>query len=127
MTMSVFVSHVYEDRYWIAQLRDWQSRSELGPGLTFTTETDDVRRDGESAIKSHIRPYIEGAGVVLVLVGEDSHNRPWVDYEVAVAQALHKKVVLARIPNTRGAAPPEVASKPIVAWEPRALREALTR
>jgi hypothetical protein len=125
MSTSVFVSHVYEDKRWIAQLQDWKQRGQFGPDIVFTTETGDVRQYGEAAIKSHLQPYLSGASVVLVLVGQDAHNHDWVRYEADVALSLRKKVVLARLPNTTGAPPQSVAGLPIAAWEPSALRVAL--
>jgi hypothetical protein len=125
MTTSVFVSHVYEDRNWIAQLRDWNAKGQLGPNLTFTTETDDTRQNGETAIKNHVRPFILGASVVLVLIGDDAHNHDWVRYEIDVALSNRKRLVLARIPGTTGAPPLHTSGMTIVKWTPESLRIAL--
>jgi hypothetical protein len=42
------------------------------------------------------------------LVGDDTHNRPWVDYEVAVARSQGIPMKWVRLPNRSGAAPVEV-------------------
>lgn len=106
-------------------MQDWNRQGSLGQGITFTTEMDDVRQHGEAAIKQHIRPYIHGAGAVLVLVGDDTHKRSWIDYEVAVALSERRRVIPVRIPNTYGAAPLDIRNFPLVAWDPASLRVAL--
>jgi hypothetical protein len=124
MSKSVFVSHVFEDRHWIAQIEEWGRQGQLGD-VVITGETRDVRAEGDTAIRNHLHPKINGAAVVLVLVGKDTHNHAWADYEVRAAQSLRKRIVVARIPNTTGAPPPSAGGLALVAWQPHLLRAAL--
>ena len=125
MPSSLFISHVYEDRNASDSIRDWAAQGLLGPGVVVTGERRDVRQGGDPAIRAELGAMIQGAAAVIVLVGSDTHNRSWVDYEVNYALSQRRKVVVVRIPRTTGAAPTSVRSLPITAFEPGALRRAL--
>lgn len=127
MSKSVFVSHVHEDSPHIQQLKAWNTQGLLGPGLTFTTELRDLRPQGADAIDAHLRPRIRGAGAVLVLIGNDTHNHDWVRREIELAQSFGKRLVLTRLPQTTGAPPPNALHLSLVPWQPAMLRDALTR
>lgn len=124
MSMSVFVSHVFEDRAYRDQLDGWARRGLLGD-VVITGETADVRQGGDRAIQGHLNPYLKGAGALLVLVGRDSHNRPWLDHEVQHALSHHKKILVVRIPGTTGAAPMSVRGHSELLMDPSAIRRAL--
>ena len=121
---SVFVSYVFEDKRFKDKIHDWAGDGKLG-AVTVTGESKDVRQGGDSAIRNHLSPLLRGAAALLVLVGSDTHNHDWVQYEVAHAQSHHKKILVVRIPNTSGAAPPSVRKLDEIPFEPRAIREAL--
>jgi hypothetical protein len=125
MSRSVFVSYVYEDRAWVDQVKSWNSQGLLGSGLTITSERADLRIHGKPAIDAELNAMISGTAVVLVLVGKDTHNRPWIDREIELAVSKHKRIVVARIPSTLGAAPSAVRYQSIIALDPTALRSAL--
>jgi hypothetical protein len=118
---SVFVSHVFEDRKYVDQLRDWAKRGELGKDVVITGETRDVRQQGDTAIKSLLSPLLTGASCVLVLVGNNSHNHGWVDYEVNHALSGRKLVIPVRLPNTFGAGPSPLQKVKEVAFSPGAI------
>jgi hypothetical protein len=120
----VFVSHVYEDRGSKNTLDGWERADRLGQ-VRLISETADVRQHGEQAIKEHVARRLRPCTVLLVLVGDNSHNHPWLDYEVQYAKSHGLAVVLCRLPGTRGAAPTVVRFEPEVAFEPGALRRAL--
>lgn len=124
MPKSVFVSYDYADRAYLAQIRNWANQNLLG-AVTITGETEDHRQGGAGAIRNHISPKLTGAAAVLVLVGDNSHNRPWVDYEVNHALSAHKLVIPARLPGTTGASPVPIRSTREVAFSASAIRRAL--
>jgi hypothetical protein len=68
---------------------------------------------------------MKDAHAALVLVGKDSHNRKWVDEEVRYCTSAAKPVLWARLPNTTGGPPPELAAKPSVTFAPKDIRDAL--
>jgi hypothetical protein len=126
MSQNVFLSYVFEDRTSRDQVVDWARRGLLG-AIECVFETEDVRQGGEEAIRRHLRPIMSSAAVVLVLVGQDSHNRRWMDEEVHYCASSGKPVIWTQLPQTTGAAPAEVRSKPPVPFSPAAVREAIDK
>jgi hypothetical protein len=127
MGFSVFVSCVYEDKSYLSQLRDWAAKGRLGRDTIIVSEEKDVRQDGEAAIRGALNPKLAGASAVIVLVGSDTHDRRWVDYEVHHALSGHKQIVLVRIPGSSGAPPSEVRKLTILVFDPTAITAALGR
>lgn len=118
---SVFVSHDYEDVRWSKPIKKWASKGRFGPLVTVISETEDMRTKGATAIKAHLSPKLRGMSVILVLVGDSTHNRPWVDYEVQYALSHHKAIIGVRVPNTHGAPPQALRERPLVAFNPNAI------
>jgi hypothetical protein len=125
MARSVFVSFVFEDKAHFEMVQRWAADKKLGADVVVIGETADVRQDGEAAIRSHLKPRIEGSSVVLLLLGSNTHNHEWVRYELSVATSFNKRLVLARIPGTRGAAPAGFQHLREIALDPGAIRDAL--
>ena len=101
---SIFVSRLFEDRKWAEKFKKWENDNQL-KGYTITFETKDLRHLGEQAIKEYLKKMINGTTALLVLVGDDTHNHNWIEYEVQLAKSYNKKVFWMRIPNTNGAKP----------------------
>lgn len=125
MPKSVFVSYVYEDRHWKDKVIEWAGAGRLGWDIVATAETRDVRQDGERAVRAYLSPKLTGAAVVLVLVGQNTHNHAWVEYEVNHALSQRKKVVLVRIPGTTGVPPPPVRFSTETTFDPVAIAAVL--
>lgn len=125
MPARIFVSHVYEDIVARDTLVSWARQGKLGLGVEITGESDDVRQHGRSAILNHLRPMLRDASAVIVLVGNDTHNHHWIEYEAQYALSHQKKVIAVRIPGTTGAPPTVIARLGLVATEPTALQTAL--
>ena len=124
MGKRIFISYVYEDRAYADQLLDWARRGLLGNYDVFT-ESEDVRQGGPGAIMGHLRPLLREADGGIVLIGQDTHDRRWVDREVAYLCSNGKPVIPVRIPNTTGAAPPEVRSITPCRFTPDEVKRAL--
>lgn len=121
---NVFVSYVFEDHAYRDQVVDWANRNLLG-AVKMVHEQDDVRRHGAAAVTQHLRHIMREAAALLVLVGQDTHNRKWVDEEIRYCASAGKPIIWTRLPNTSGAPPPELRSKASAAFAPGALRDAL--
>ncbi len=125
MGVKLFVSYVYEDKSYVAQLKDWARTGQLGD-VTITSETMDVRHKGEDAIRQHLDPLLHASDGAVLLVGRDTHDRPnTVEREVHFILSQQKQVVLVRLPNTSGAAPIEVRGVAIHPFDPASLRSAI--
>lgn len=46
---------------------------------------EEVKRKGDKAIKDWIDDNMEGKSCVIVLIGAETYNRPWVNYEIKKA------------------------------------------
>ena len=125
MPASLFISHVYEDLQARDTIRTWVTQGLLGPNIVVTGESQDVRQGGRGAIQRHLSPKLQGASAVIVLIGNNTHNHKWIEYEAQHALSNRKRVVAVRIPNTTGAAPRVVAGLGTVAMSPAAIRSAL--
>jgi|HubBroStandDraft_6_1064221.scaffolds.fasta_scaffold755064_2 hypothetical protein len=125
MSKSLFVSYVFEDKAHFDAVKRWAAEGKLGADVAVTSETKDVRQDGDAAIRSHVKPFIQGSAAVLLLLGKDTHNHHWVRTELSVAASLGKAIIVARIPGTMGAAPEGFGHLTPIAFDPSAIKGAL--
>ncbi|RKG63928.1 TIR domain-containing protein [Corallococcus sp. CA054B] len=125
MPHSIFISYVYEEKPYKDRVAGWIEGHRLGSNVVATCERSDVRQHGEQEIRNHLRPLIQGSAAVLVLVGDTSHSRKWIDYEVSVAQSHRKLIIPIRVPGTLGGLPREIRAEPEVAFEPNAIARVL--
>lgn len=117
---TVFLSYVFEDHAYRDQVADWARQGLLGD-IRVVFEEDDVRAQGEAGIRAHLRPIMRGADAVLALVGQDTHSRRWVDEEVHYCASSGKLTLWTRIPNTSGAPPVELRSRPAIPYNPSSI------
>ena len=118
-----FVSYVYEDRAYKAQLADWY-RSGMLERWEPVYETEDMRPGGRRAVQQYLSPLIRQCQAIIVLVGDDSHNHDAIAYEVQNARSAGIQVVPVRLFGTRGAPPPSVPA-PNVDFAPADILAAL--
>lgn len=118
---SIFVSYKFEDNKYLEIIKKWGIEQRFGKEITITSEKEDVRINGTDAIKRHLNQFLNGMAILLVLVGQDSHNRPWVDYEVNYALQHHKKIILVQIPKTNGGPPKMVKTRIVHPFDPNAI------
>lgn len=107
MKKIVFISYHFNDKTYKGEIQKWLQEAGV---QVISTDENDLRPEGAEAIRSKIREQIAGSALVLILVGNDTHNRPWVDYEVAVAKSKQVPAYWIRLSNRSGAPPVEVRS-----------------
>jgi hypothetical protein len=125
MPKSLFVSFVFEDKAHFETVKRWGQDGRLGADVTVIGETEDVRQQGDAAIRVHLNPRIEGSAAVLLLLGSNTHNHAWVKHELSVATSFRKKIIVARISGTSGAAPDGFNHLPLIAFDPAGIKTAL--
>jgi hypothetical protein len=125
MPRSVFVSYVYEDKKHRDAVEQWAKGGMLGQDIVAIGESEDVRPQGEKAVEDRLKPKIRGAAAVIALIGNDTQNHSWVRYELQVAASLKKKIILARIHGTTGAAPEGFRHLSLIPLDPTSLANAL--
>jgi MTH538 TIR-like domain (DUF1863) len=120
MSKSIFVSCVHEDESWINNIKKWAANNLLGK-VAITHETEDKRHLGDAAVKKHIEAKIRGAAIVLVLIGNDTHNHDWIRVEAELANSFHKKLVCMRVPGTTGAVPQILKKYDLIPFDPNSV------
>lgn len=107
MKKTVFISYHFKDASYKGEIKKWL---EEAGHLVISTDETDLRPEGENAVTRKIKEQISQSDLVLILVGNSTHNRPWVDYEVAVARSKGIPTYWVRLTGRTGAPPPEVRS-----------------
>lgn len=124
MSKSLFISAVHEDSHRIESIRKWAQNGQLG-SVIITHETEDKRSLGKDEIKRHISNKIRGAAVVIVLIGQDTHNHNWIEAEVELANSFHIKIACMRLPNSTGGLPTILSKYPLLNFDPETLKKFL--
>jgi hypothetical protein len=95
MTKAFYSFHFANDVSRAGQVRNIGAVT--GDQVVDDNSWEQVKRGGESAIKSWIDKQMDSCDVVVVLVGTDTASRHWIDYEIRRAWDIHKPVVGIRI------------------------------
>ncbi len=121
----VFISFDYQDIETKKVLDNWCNQN-IGLDISFSSEEGQSYIDkGENFVRKVIREKINAAQVMLVLVGKNTHNRPWVDYEIHHAKCQGLKVIWTHIPNTNGAPPKEIRKLIPIPFDIKSIRDAI--
>ena len=83
MARVVFFSFDYDDVWRVNQVR--KSGAFVGEqraGFRDKAEYEQVKRQGDNAIKSWIRTQMQGCSVTCVLIGTATHRSKWVRFEI---------------------------------------------
>lgn len=121
----VFISFDYQDVESKKVVDNWKQQG-LGSDISFTSE-DGVSHShkGEVAVRKILREAINSSHSLLVLVGNNTHNRPWIDYEVHHAKCRGKRVIWTQIPNTAGGPPKEICKEVGIEFNMKKIQEAI--
>ncbi len=82
----------------------------------------------EEAIRRLLRMKISWAGRVVVLVGKDTHSRPWVNWEIEEANRQGKRIVGVYVQGGTGFDLPDSLEKyasAIVGWNSKTIAKAI--
>jgi len=100
MARRVFYSFHYKPDNWrAAQVRNIGTVEGNRPATDNEWET--VKRGGDAAIRRWIDGQLSGKSCALVLIGEDTAGRKWIDYEIETAWNSKKGVVGVHIHNLK--------------------------
>ena len=79
---NVFISHYGEDEEHLERLKELLKQKGYD-ARNSSVEKKDYKRNYEvsdALIARYLRRCIKWAGTFIVLIGEDTHTRPWVNY-----------------------------------------------
>lgn len=85
MARRVFFSFHYERDIWRASVvrNSWVTKPDReAAGFWDAAEWEEVKREGEEAVKRWINKNLEGTSVTVVLIGAETATRKWVNYEI---------------------------------------------
>lgn len=89
---NVFVSHFHEDEDSIKSLKSLLGDKYELHNYSVTSEKFNNAKS-DDYIKSLLRPLINKAGTFICLIGPNTHDSDWVDWEVREAARLHKPII----------------------------------
>lgn len=90
----IFVSYYYDsDKHFKRLLKAWSANEKFS--LEFEDVSTDVSINSESTeyIRRKIANQIKQCDVFVVVVGEESHERAWISWEINKAKEYKKKIV----------------------------------
>jgi len=83
MARKVFFSFKYKDVSRAMVIRkSWVTQGKEAAGFIDAADFEEVKKQGDNAIKNWIDKQLSGTSVTVVLVGEKTCNSRWVKYEI---------------------------------------------
>ena len=93
--INIFVSHKGEDEKRIEELKKLLSKhGNYEVRDSSIVESEPNKAENPEYIKSIIRPKIEWAGKVIVLIGKETSSSEWVNWEIEVASKYSDKSII---------------------------------
>lgn len=98
-TKNVFISHHHKDDASVDRMADLlKPRGHKLRNSSIRAKPENQRRLDENrvsddAIKRLLRMKMRWAGQVIVIIGKETHKRPWVDWEIEQAKKMGKPIV----------------------------------
>ena len=92
---NVFISHYGEDEEHLERLKELLKQKGYD-ARNSSVEKKDYKRNyvvSDALIARYLRRCIRWAGTFIVLIGEDTHTRPWVNYEIQSAAKQGKTII----------------------------------
>lgn len=129
-TKNVFVSHYHEDSSKIVQLKkliEKQGNYRIKDSSIYETKEKNRAKNTEY-IKTLLRPKIDWAGTVIVLIGPETSERDWVNWEIDYAGRGDKKIIGVLMQGVTDDFIPEAFKKhgtSLVGWNSKSINDAL--
>ena len=70
----------------------------------------DMRGEPKEEIRQYINNHLQQCSGLILLLGNNTHSRPVVDFELGVAQAKRIPILVVRLPNTTDGLPKRLQS-----------------
>ena len=132
--LHVFISHYHKDDSdvgGLTKLLNDRGYDVRNSSIRANPKNQERLRKGlvkEETIRRLLRMKISWAGKVIVLIGKQTHSRPWVDWEIRQANKQGKQIIGIYGPGATDAdVPPalEEYGTKIVTWDPDQIIDAL--
>jgi len=123
----VFISYRWGDRDYANGLDGFLNNPNNTYRHVTIRERDDNRNKGEVTVKNYLKGLIGNCNAIICLIGNNTHNSNWVQYELEVANSQNKKIIPVRIPNTSGGVPDIIRNKIILRWNANEINDEFGR
>ncbi|WP_010321653.1 TIR domain-containing protein [Marinobacterium stanieri] len=107
MARKIFVSYNFKDKEVSHSVKALLQKHGGKIDGQFVFVTRDVSYEGDAAIDREICRVQSGCDAALFLIGNNSHNSPWINREAQLAKSRDLCIVLARLPGSSGGVPYE--------------------
>lgn len=128
-TINVFVSHCGDDAAYLDSLNTMLKNIGYDVRDSSLDERDPNNASNPEYIKSLIRPKIDWAGKIIVLIGKDTYTREWVNWEIDYAHKTgDKRIIGIYVPGGTNSDLPEnfkLFGDTLIPWNSAKLRNAI--
>lgn len=128
-TINLFVSHKGEDENRIEDFKNLMKHKGYDFRDSSIKESEPNKANDEDYIKSkYLKPAIDWAGTIVVLIGQNTHKSDWVDWEIDYALKQGKKIIGVFLPGEKDATIPDSLqdyADSIVGWNSEKIDEAI--
>lgn len=126
--INVFVSHYHEDEENIKKLKDLLSDDYCIKNYSVTTDKYNDAENEEYIKYDLLKPLINQSSVLICLIGPETHDSKWVDWEIREAAKLGKQIIGVYIQGAKDSdVPPALneLSDSIVGWNTDSIVDAI--
>lgn len=126
--INVFVSHYHEDEENIKKFKDLLSDTYCIKNYSVTSDKYNNAHDEDYIKYDYLRPLINQSSTLICLIGPETHDSTWVDWEIREAERLDKQIVGVYIQGAKDSdIPPalEEFADAIVGWNSNNVEKAL--
>lgn len=114
----LFLSFAFEeDRQQVNGFRLMASNPGLALDFSDLSVRTPINSEQSAYLKQVIQGKIQGASVVVCLIGNTTASREWVDWELKTARQLRKGLCGIRLKGSRGRTPTRLVGYPIARWD----------
>src|SRR4051812_34091500 len=94
ITKNIFISHRGEDDYSVQRLKERLKENGYDVRNSSVDSTKhQEKRPPDDVIRRDLKDGINWAGTFICLIGPDTHNSDWVNYEIDQAHLMGKRIV----------------------------------
>ena len=126
MEQHIIISCTHEDKRYLSKIQKWATQGKLGGKVYVIPQDDDYFyfEDG-SVDEDRMIWALKEASLVIVLIGENNLDHPWLEWEGEFCHQWGIRRVLLRIPYTTGPIPDEFKFLREIAYKPNAIEKEL--
>lgn len=126
--INVFVSHYHEDEENIKKFKDLLSDNYCIKNYSVTSDKYNDAHNEEYIKYEYLRPLINQSSTLICLIGPETHDSTWVDWEIREAEKLGRQIIGVYIEGAKDSdIPPalEEFADAIVGWNTNNIEKAL--